>query len=307
VSVAEAYLEALAESASRLKPLKVAWDCGNGATGPTVERLVRRLPGEHVLLYTDIDGRFPNHHADPAVEANLRDLQRAVVGAGCDLGIAFDGDGDRVGAVDGSGAVVWADQMLLLLASDLLKDRPGATVVGDVKCSRVLFDGVAALGGRSVMVPSGYVLVRDSMRREGALLGGELSGHVFYNDGWDGTDDAMYVAMRLLLAITRSGRSLAEFRNSLPPTVATPEYRIPFAGDRRALVAEVGERLRAEKADVNTGDGLRVNTPDGWWMLRASGTESKLTIRCESGDDDGLERLMSQVRRELRQSGVELG
>ena len=307
VSVADAYLDALAESAPRLTPLKVAWDCGNGATGPSVERLVQRLPGEHVLLYTDVDGRFPNHHADPAVEANLRDLQRAVVGAGCDLGIAFDGDGDRVGAVDGSGAVVWADQLLLLLASDLLLDRPGATVVGDVKCSRVLFEGVAELGGRAVMVPSGYVLVRDSMRREGALLGGELSGHVFYNDGWDGTDDAMYVAMRLLLAITRSGRSLAEFRQALPRTVATPEYRIPYAGDRKGLVGEVGERLRAENADVNTGDGLRVNTPDGWWMLRASGTESKLTIRCESGDEDGLERLMSQVRRELRLSGVELG
>jgi len=188
-----------------------------------------------------------------------------------------------------------------------LRDKPGATVVGDVKCSRVLFDGVRELGGRALMVPSGYVLVRDAMKREGALLGGELSGHVFYNDGWDGTDDGIYVAMRLLLAITRSGRSLAEFRNALPPTVATPEYRIPYAGDRRGLVAEVGQRLLAEGADVNTGDGLRVNTPDGWWMLRASGTESKLTIRCESGDKDGLERLMSQVRRELRTSGVELG
>lgn len=307
VSVSDAYLTALAELGPRLQPLKIAWDCGNGATGPTVERLVERLPGEHVLLYTEVDGRFPNHHADPAVEANLRDLQRAVVSHGCDLGIAFDGDGDRVGCVDGSGAVVWADQMLLLLASDLLRDKPGATVVGDVKCSRVLFDGVAELGGKGIMVPSGYVLVRDSMKREGALLGGELSGHVFYNDGWDGTDDGIYVAMRLLLAITRSGRSLAEFRAALPPTVATPEYRIPYAGDRRGLVAAVGERLLAEGADVNTGDGLRVNTPDGWWMLRASGTESKLTIRCESGDKEGLERLMSQVRRELRQSGVELG
>lgn len=307
VSVTDAYLDELVAAASRIRPLKVAWDCGNGATGAIVERLTARLPGEHVLLHTEIDGRFPNHHADPAVEANMRDLQRAVVGHGCDLGIAFDGDGDRVGCVDGSGAVVWADQMLLLLASDLLRDRPGATVVGDVKCSRVLFDGVRALGGRAVMVPSGYVLVRDSMKREGALLGGELSGHVFYNDGWDGTDDALYVAVRLLQAIARSGRSLAEFRASLPPTVATPEYRIPYAGDRRGLVAEVGARLAGAGADVDTGDGLRVTTPDGWWMLRASGTESKLTIRCESGDADGLERLMSQVRRELRLSGVELG
>jgi phosphomannomutase len=306
-SVSEAYIAELAEAAPRLAPLKVAWDCSNGATGEIVERLVRLLPGEHVLLNTEIDGRFPAHHADPAVEANMRDLQRAVVGHGCDLGIAFDGDGDRIGAVDGSGAMVWADQLLLLLTSDLLRDHPGATVVADVKSSRVFFDGVAELGGRAVMVPSGYVLVRDAIREEGALLGGELSGHVFYNDGWDGTDDALYVAIRLLLALTRSGRSLAQFRAALPRTIVTPEFRIPCAGDRKAIVAEVGERLEAEGVEINRADGLRVTNPDGWWLLRASGTESKLTIRCESADEDGLERLMTQVRRHLRQSGIELG
>lgn len=306
-SVSEAYIAELAEAAPRMAPLKVAWDCSNGATGEIVERLVDHLPGEHVLLNTTIDGRFPAHHADPAVEANMRDLQRAVVEHGCHLGIAFDGDGDRIGAVDGSGAMVWADQLLLLLASDLVRDHPGATVVADVKSSSVFFDGLAALGGRPVMVPSGYVLVRDAMRAEGALLGGELSGHVFYNDGWDGTDDALYVATRLLVALARSGRSLAQFRASLPRTVVTPEFRIPCADDRKALVAEVGRRLEAAGVRINRADGLRVITEDGWWLLRASGTESKLTIRCEASDEDGLERLMTQVRRELRLSGVELG
>jgi len=305
-SVSEAYVAALAEGADRLAPLKVAWDCANGATGEVLERLVARLPGEHVLLNTAIDGRFPAHHADPTVEANMRDLQRAVVENRCDLGVAFDGDGDRIGAVDGSGAMVWADQLLLLLAADLLRDHPGAVVTADVKSSRVFFDGAAALGGRPVMTPSGYVLVRDAMRREGALLGGELSGHVFYNDGWDGTDDALYVAVRLLQALARSGRSLAQFRASLPPTVVTPEFRIPCAGDRRRLVAEVGERLDAAGVEINRADGLRVTTPDGWWLLRASGTESKLTVRCESADKHGLERLMTEVRRQLRLSGVEL-
>jgi phosphomannomutase len=271
-----------------------------------VERLVRRLPGEHVLLYTDVDGRFPNHHADPAVEANLQDLRRAVISNGCDLGLAFDGDGDRVGAVDGSGAVVWADQLLLLLAGDLLERRPGAAIVGDVKCSRLLFEGVQALGGRPTMAPSGYVLVREAMKREGALLGGELGGHIFYNDGWDGTDDALYAAMRLLLAITRSGRSLAEFRAGLPRTAATPEYRIPYAGDGRAMVAEVARQLEAEGARVVAIDGVRVDTAEGWWLLRASGTESKMTVRCEAGDEVSLVRLLSTVRARLGQFGVEI-
>jgi phosphomannomutase len=271
VSVAQAYVDALAELGPRLQSLKVAWDCGNGATGPTVERLVQRLPGEHVLLYTEVDGRFPNHHADPAVEANLRDLQRAVVSHGCDLGIAFDGDGDRVGCVDGSARWSGPTRCCCCWPADLLTDRPGATVVGDVKCSRVSSTGVRGAWGRAVpWSPSGYVLVRDSMRREGGLLGGELSGHVFYNDGWDGTDDAMYVAMR---PCWRSPGPAGAWRNSKQPAADGGHARIPHSLRRRSprLVAEVGERLRAEAADVNAGDGLRVNTPDGWWMLRASG------------------------------------
>jgi phosphomannomutase len=176
-----------------------------------------------------------------------------------------------------------------------------------VKCSRVLFEGVEALGGRGVIAPSGYVLVREAMKREGALLGGELGGHIFYNDGWDGTDDALYAAVRLLLAITRSGRTLAEFRAGLPRTAATPEHRVPYAGDGRALVAEIADQLAAEGADVRTIDGVRVETPDGWWLLRASGTESKLTVRCEADDQQSLRRLTAQVRSRLRPYGVELG
>lgn len=306
-SVSEAYIDELLQAAEGVRPFKIAWDCGNGSTGEIVQKLTARLPGEHVLLYTEIDGRFPNHHADPAVEANLRDLQAAVVSHGCDLGIAFDGDGDRIGAVDGTGAVVWADQLLLLLASDILRDRPGATFVADVKSSSILFDGVTARGGRSVMVPSGYVLVRDAMKREGAVLGGELSGHVFYADRWDGTDDALYVAMRLLSALTRSNETLAAFRAGLPAMLTTPELRIPCAEVRKGeIVAEVGARLAAAGVKVDRADGLRVMTADGWWLLRASGTESKLTTRCEAASADGLERLTQQLRRELRDSGIDL-
>jgi len=308
VAVEDAYVDRLVEAAGEMRPLKVAWDCGSGATGQVLERVARRLPGERVLLNTRIDGRFPAHHPDPAVAENLEQLRQAVVACGCDLGIAFDGDGDRIGVVDGEGEIVWADQLLLYLARDLLRDRPGAGVAADVKCSRVLFDGVRAAGGRAVVAPSGYVHVREVMRREGALLAGELSGHVFYTDRWDGTDDALYVAMRLLCALSRDGGTLADFRRGLPTTLATPELRIPCPDERKhQVVREVAARLREAGVRADTVDGVRVEDADGWWLLRASGTEPKLTCRCESETPEGLERLKTSLRAQLSLSGVEPG
>lgn len=181
-------------------------------------------------------------------------------------------------------------------------------VVGDVKCSRVLFDGVRAAGGRAVVAPSGYVHVREAMTREGALLAGELSGHVFYGDRWDGTDDALYVAMRLLCALSRGGPTLAEFRKGLPRTQATPETRVSCPDARKAeVVAEVARALRRDGAPVDAIDGVRVETADGWWLLRASGTEPKLTCRCESGTPEGLERLKAELSRRLAEAGIEAG
>jgi phosphomannomutase len=304
VDIRTAYLEALAGSAAGLQPLCVAWDCGNGATGPLVERLVARLPGRHLLLHTRVDGRFPNHHPDPAMEENLSDLKSAVEQGGCDLGIAFDGDGDRIGVVDSAGEVLWADQLLLFLAQDLLLERPGATVVADVKSSRLLFDGVRAHGGRAVMAPSGYVLIRETMRREAALLGGELSGHIFFADSWHGVDDALYAAMRTLLALARSAMTLRQFRQSLPPTIATPECRIACSRPAQ-VVAQTAARLTAAGASFDDRMGLRVSTPDGWWLLRTSGTEPKITCRCEAADAFGLARLNSELCGHLRACGIE--
>jgi phosphomannomutase len=301
------YVEQLLASAPGVPALSVAWDAGNGAAGAVLDSLLAGLPGRHLRLNTEVDGRFPAHHPDPAVEANMAQLKAAVRANGCDLGIAFDGDGDRIGVVDGEGEMIWADQLLLFLAADLLKDRPGAVVCADVKSSRVFFDGVAALGGRAVMSPSGYVRVRDCMRDSGAALGGELSGHIFYAEGWDGTDDALHAALRLLKALGRSGRSLADFRRSLPPTLFTPEHRLPCPEARKAaVVEEVGTRLAAAGVQVERCDGLRVTTADGWWLLRASGTESKLTCRAESSDAAGLTRLTGQLKRELALSGLTL-
>lgn len=305
--VREAYVERLAAAAQGAPALAVAWDSGSGATGEVVERLVRRLGGRHVLLSTAVDGRFPDHHPDPAVEANLEPLKAAVLREGCDLGLAFDGDGDRIGVVDETGAVLWADQLLLLLAGGVLREHPGAVVVADVKSSGVLFDGVARLGGRAEVAPSGYVLVREAMARHGARLGGELSGHIFYSDYGDGTDDALYVATRLLCELGRRGGALSAFRLGLPPVVATPELRIPCPEARKAaVVGEVAERTAGRGGDYDPQLGLRVRGPDGWWLLRASGTEPKLTARCEAADAATLQRLVADLRSELAASGVAL-
>lgn len=302
--VTEAYVTRLREEV-RGGCLTVVWDCGNGAVGALIKQLTQGLPGRHFRLNAKVDGRFPAHHPDPSIAANMRELRTMVLAHEADLGIAFDGDGDRLGVVDESGAIVWPDQALLLLAAEVLRASPGACIVGDVKSSRVLFDGVARLGGRPVMAPSGYVLVRDAMRRERAPLAGEMSGHIFFAECWQGTDDALFAAVRLLDCLGRCGGTLGEFRRSLPPTAATPELRIPCPDGRKSeVLRRVAERLAVAGAQVDTTDGLRVSEADGWWLLRASGTEPKLTIRCEAADVSGLERLRRAVGGHLRACGI---
>ena len=212
--VETAYVDRLLNAATGVPAMKVVWDPGNGAAGDVLARMTAALPGEHRIINAEIDGRFPAHHPDPSVPENLRQLQDAVRTEGADLGIAFDGDGDRIGVVDADGAIVWPDQLLLLLAQAALAEHPGAPVVFDVKSSRVLADGIVAAGGRAMLSPSGYVLVRRRMLEVGAPLAGEMSGHIFYADGWYGTDDALHVAIRLLTAL--QGRELAAFRRALP-------------------------------------------------------------------------------------------
>jgi phosphomannomutase len=308
VGVKESYVRYLVACAKGAPPLHVVWDCGNGAMGAVIQSVTERLPGRHSLLNSRVDGRFPAHHPDPAVAENLRELQAAVREHRADLGIAFDGDGDRIGVVDSAGHIVWPDQLLLFLAAEVLASVPRATIVGDVKCSRVLFDGVRDLGGRAVMAPSGYVLVRETMLRERAPLAGEMSGHILFCDCWHRTDDALFAALRVMATIGRQDRSLTQFRADLPGTVATPELRLPCSERRKGpVMREVAERLRAAGAGLDTTDGLRVTTPKGWWLLRTSGTESKLTARCEARDAEGLEALKRELAAQLRQSGIDIG
>ncbi len=287
---------------------RIGWDCGNGAAGPVVERLVTKLPGEHRLLYAEVDGRFPNHHPDPTVEANLEDLKALVAAEGLDFGIAFDGDADRIGAVDGEGRVVWGDQLLAILAEPVLEACPGATIIADVKASQALFDRVAELGGKPLMWKTGHSLIKSKMRETGAPLAGEMSGHIFFKHQYYGFDDGIYSAVRLIRAVTRLGGSLTALRSAMPAMVNTPEMRFQVDESRKfAVVDEVLARLETAGAIVDRTDGARVTTEDGWWLLRASNTQDVLVARAEARDVPGLQRLIAQIDAQLALSGLERG
>lgn len=304
--VLDRYVDRLAERFTG-GAFRIAWDCGNGAAGPAVERLTARLPGEHRLLFADVDGTFPNHHPDPTVEANLADLKRVVLEHGLDFGIAFDGDGDRIGVVDGRGRVVWGDQLVAILAEPVLAAHPGAAIVGDVKASDTLFERIAALGGRPVMARTGHSLMKAKMHETGAPLGGEMSGHVFFGEADGGFDDALLAAVRLLGAVHASGQTLAALRDRLPQRVATPDLRLPADDEAKfAIVARVLDRLTAAGVDVNRTDGARVTTANGWWLLRASNTEAALTLRAEACDGAGLDRLLDTIAAYLAPEGISI-
>lgn len=305
VDIREAYVERLLEGFSG-KPFRIGWDAGNGAAGPILDMLVERLPGQHYTLYTEVDGNFPNHHPDPTVEKNLEQLKRLVLDKELDFGIAFDGDGDRIGAVDGKGRVIWGDQLLMILAVPVLQANPGATLIADVKASQTFFDRVTELGGQPLMWKTGHSLIKSKMKETGAPLAGEMSGHIFFKHRWYGFDDALYAAVRLIEAVSQSGRSLTEIMDTMPKTTATPEIRFQVDEVRKfRIVEEVRERLAALGAKIDATDGVRVSTADGWWLLRASNTQDVLVARAEAADQSGLERLVAQIDEQLEKSGLQ--
>lgn len=291
-----------------LAGLRIGWDAGNGAAGPVLEMLAARLPGEHHLLYTEVDGHFPNHHPDPTVEANLADLKALVAGKKLDFGVAFDGDGDRIGAIDGEGRVIWGDQLLMIYAEDALVRLPNATIIADVKASRALFERIEQLGGKPLMWKTGHSLIKSKMKETGSPLAGEMSGHVFFADTYYGFDDALYAALRLVAASARLGKSVTELRGAMPALVNTPELRFQVDESRKfAVIDEVKARLAGTDADVNDTDGVRVTTPDGWWLLRASNTQDVLVARAEGDSEAAVERLMAQIDEQLALSGLVRG
>jgi phosphomannomutase len=288
--------------------MRIGWDAGNGAAGPALEALVAKLPGEHHLLFTEVDGSFPHHHPDPTVTENLKDLQNLVAEKSLDFGVAFDGDGDRIGAIDGEGRVIWGDQLLMIYAEDLLKRRPNITIIADVKASRALFDRVEELGGKPLMWKTGHSLIKSKMKETGSPLAGEMSGHVFFADEYYGYDDALYAGIRLITASVRLGKSVTQLRSDMPQMLNTPEMRFQVDESRKfAAVEEIKQRLAGTDAQVNDTDGVRVTNEDGWWLLRASNTQDVLVARAESFTEEGLERLMGQIDEQLAASGLERG
>jgi phosphomannomutase len=306
IDVSDAYIDRLVQDwDGGDRALKVVWDNGNGAAGDVLTRLVARLPGTHTVLFPEIDGRFPNHHPDPTVPANLVALAEAVRAQGADLGLALDGDADRLGAVDNDGVMLFGDQLLIVLARDVLRAHPGAAIIADVKASQVLFDEIARAGGAPLMWKTGHSLIKAKMAETGSPLAGEMSGHIFFADHWYGFDDGLYAGVRLLGILARQALSLREIRAALPQVVNTPELRFDCDDGRKfAVVAEVAARLAAEGARVTDTDGVRVQTADGWWLLRASNTQAVLVARCEAGDAEGLERLKRALLAQLTQSGL---
>ena len=285
--------------------LRIGWDPGNGAASDALAKLTELFPAEHHVINGLPDGRFPAHHPDPTMPENLVQLRDLVANEKLDLGIAFDGDGDRIGVVDDKGRILWGDQLMVLYAREVLRDRPGATIIADVKASQVLFDEIARAGGKPLMWRTGHSLIKSKMQETGSPLAGEMSGHIFFADRYYGFDDALYAAVRLLMILAGQGSKLSELRDAIPAVINTPELRFPCSEARKfKVVEEVRARLAAEGAPVNDTDGVRVTRPHGWWLLRASNTQDVLVARCEARNEGDLARLKDELAACLKASFI---
>jgi phosphomannomutase len=306
-SVAQAYVSRLLHDYKpTAKRLKIVWDSGNGAAGDVLQALIGTgmLFADHILLNQTIDGTFPAHHPDPTVPENLAQMKQVILERGCDLGIAFDGDADRIGVMDSQGRILWGDQLMVLWSRALLETTPGATIIADVKASQTLFDAITAMGGKAIMAKTGHSLIKSKMAETGALLAGEMSGHVFFADTYYGYDDALYAAIRLLNILHATEKNLADLLDELPQCVNTPEIRIECQeSEKFQLVEKVKAALVAHNATFSDVDGVRVMTPDGWWLLRASNTQAILVARCEASSENGLDRLKTQLTSYLQAAG----
>ena len=307
----------LAESESHLldevdsfkpqKDLRIAWDNGNGAAGDIMIRLSERIAAEHILLYSDIDGTFPNHHPDPTVPENLVALKKVVIEQACDIGIAFDGDGDRIGVMDNKGEILWGDQLMVFYAREILRAKRGSTIIADVKASSVLFNEIAKAGGKPLMWKTGHSLVKAKMKETKAPLAGEMSGHIFFADKYYGFDDALYAAIRIINIVACSKDPLSLMRKTMPQTHSTPEIRIECSEERKfAIVEELKVNLKQSGVVFNDIDGIRVSENGGWWLIRASNTQPVLVARCEAKTKKELQELKKSLKAQLQFCQVEI-
>jgi len=277
--------------------LKIAWDAGNGAAGEVMRLASLKIFTDNHLLYEKIDGNFPNHHPDPSNEHNLSDIKELISKNNLDLGIAFDGDGDRIGVIDDEGIMLYPDQLLILYARDVLKKYPNANIIADVKASQSLFNEIEKAGGNPIMYKTGHSFIKSKMQEIDAKLAGEMSGHIFFADDYYGYDDALYAAIRIIDILIKDGRKLSEIRKSLPQTYSTPEIRIESDDSKKFdIVKKLQFDLKAKNIDFNDIDGVRVNSDNGWWLIRASNTQPILVARCEANSKKNLDKLVENLK-----------
>ena len=302
------YVEMVRQRVGRFdRRLKVVLDAGNGTGGLTGPRLLRDLGADVFELYCDVDGSFPNHHPDPTIPANLTDLIDRVAGEGADVGIAFDGDADRIGVVDERGDIIWGDMLMILYAREVLASRPGETIIFEVKCSQALPEEIEKAGGVPLMWRTGHSLIKEKMKTTHAPLAGEMSGHIFFADEYYGFDDAVYAACRLVRLLSRSGETLSQMLSDVPLYYATPETRVECPEEKKfEIVAELSRYFKQEYDTVDV-DGVRILFGDGWGLVRASNTQSALVLRFEAATPERLEEIKNLVADKLREvSGIEI-
>ena len=288
------------------REIKIVLDAGNGAAGPAVHRVFEKLNVESVELFFEMDGRFPHHHPDPTVLSNLADLQRVVREQRADLGIAFDGDGDRIGAVDENGEVIFGDMLMLIFGREILSRKPGSTFIGEVKCSQVMYEKLKELGGKPIMYKTGHSLIKAKMKEEHAELAGEMSGHMFFADRYYGFDDAVYAACRLAEIVAKSGAPLSRQLDDIPKLVSTPELRVDCPDEIKfKVVAKVADHIRRHRQVVDV-DGVRVPFEHGWGLVRASNTQPVLVMRFEATEKDLLEKYQRELEQAVEQAKKEV-
>jgi len=295
--VTSAYLDAVLNDVKLARPLKVAVDCGNGVAGSIAPQLLKGLGCEIIELFCDVDGNFPNHHPDPSQMENLQDLISAVIGQQADIGLAFDGDGDRLGVITPDGNIIWADRQMMLYAQDVLSRNPGGDIIFDIKCTTHLARIIKEAGGNPIMWKTGHSFIKAKLKESGALLAGEMSGHIFFKERWYGFDDALYTAARLLEILANDQRNATEIFDALPNSVNTPELKLDMEeGEHFKLIERMVANAQFGNAKITTIDGIRADFDDGFGLVRASNTTPCLVYRFESETQEGLERIKDQFR-----------
>jgi phosphomannomutase/phosphoglucomutase len=298
------YIQYIVDHVKLERPIKVVSDCGNGAAGLVAIDILKKLGVELIELYSEPDGRFPNHHPDPTIPENVKDLIAKVKETGADIGVAYDGDADRLGVIDDQGNIIWGDRLMIFLSRDLLKRHPGATVIFDVKCTQALSEEIEKAGGKPLMWKTGHSLLKEKMRETGALLAGEMSGHIFFKENWFGFDDAIYSSVRVIEILARSNQPMSEMLADVPQYYSTPELRLECPTDEEKFkITEKAVEYFKQNYDVIDVDGVRILFGDGWGLVRSSNTQPVIVARFEAKTPERLEEIKNMVLNKLSEFG----